>query len=118
MPASDPRFAVAIEKFDALNARDPNGKELLYAQRMTQWLHKLEPGASETVQLAARAQHLMRWAIPRNDYPKDRAGYLKWRTTLYDFHATKAAEALRDVGYDDAAVARVQSLIRKEKIKT
>ena len=30
MPASDPRFAVAIEKFDALNARDPNGKELLY----------------------------------------------------------------------------------------
>ena len=114
----DRRYETAIERFDALNARDPNGKEVLYAQRMTQWLARLEPGASEAVQLAARAQHLMRWSIPRTDYPKDRAGYLKWRTTLYDFHATKAAEVLRDVGYDEPTIARVQSLIRKEKIKT
>jgi len=59
----------------------------------------------------------MRWSIPREDYPKDRAGYLKWRTTLYDFHAEKAAEILRNVGYDDATIARVRSLIRKEKLK-
>ncbi len=124
--AEDVRFRFAIERFDAANALDPKltivdgvaqPKELVYARRMTQWLEKLDPNASEPLRLAARSQHLMRWSIPRGDYPKDRPGYLKWRTTLYDFHANKAAEILRDVGYDDATIARVRSLIRKEKLK-
>src|SRR4051812_30277363 len=59
----------AFARFGALNATDPNGKELLYAQRMMQWLDKLAPGASEPVRLAARGQHLMRWRIPRDSYP-------------------------------------------------
>lgn len=114
---NDERFIKAIQRFDALNAEDPIGKELPYSQRMSTWLEKLEPSAAEPLKLAARAQHLMRWKIPRDSYPKDRAGYLKWRTTLYDFHADRAAEVLRDVGYDEATIARVRSLIRKEKIK-
>ena len=127
MPPTDPRFAAAIARFDAANARDPNltivdgrpqPKELVYARRMTAWLERLEPDAPEPVRLAARSQHLMRWSIPRDAYPMDRPGYLKWRTTLYDFHAEKAGEILRDVGYDDATIARVQSLVRKQGIKT
>jgi len=127
MPSTDPRFAAALQRFDAANARDPNvtivdgqpqPKELVYAKRMTQWLNRLEPGASEAVQLAARSQHLMRWSIPRSAFPMDRPGYLKWRTTLYDFHAEKAGEILRKVGYDDATISRVQSLVRKQGIKT
>src|SRR4051812_11345330 len=84
---------------------------------MTAWLMKIEQDASEALLLAARAQHLMRWSIPRSQFPMDRAGYLQWRTTLYDFHADRAAEVMREVGYDDATIARVRSLIRKEKIK-
>src|SRR4051812_3711092 len=112
-PTDDPRFRLAIDRFDAANARDPNvtlvdgvaqPKELAYARRMTQWLDRLESKASVPLRLAARSQHLMRWSIPRSDYPMDRAGYLKWRTTLYDFHADKAAEILRDVGYDDVTI--------------
>ena len=127
MPSADPRFAAAFERFDAANARDPNvtivagqpqPKELVYAKRMTEWLNRLEPAASEAVQLAARSQHLMRWSIPRSEFPIDRPGYLKWRTTLYDFHAEKAGEILREVGYEDATIARVQSLVRKQGIKT
>ena len=113
-----PQFQSAIERFDALNAADPHGKELTYARRMTQWLEKLEPAASESLRLAARGQHLMRWKIPRESFPKDRAGYLRWRTTLYDFHADRAAEVLREGGYDDATIARVRSLIRKENLKS
>jgi hypothetical protein len=112
-----PRFTAAIERFDALNAQDPSGKEPTYARRMTQWLEKLSPDASEPLRLAARSQHLMRWQIPRDSFPMDRIGYLKWRTTLYDFHADKAADVLREVGYDNATIARVRSLIRKEKLK-
>jgi hypothetical protein len=124
---SDLRLQSALDRFDALNAQDPNTelveggpqpKELIYARRMTDWLHRLEPTASVALQLAARGQHLMRWHIPRETYPHDRAGYLRWRTTLYDFHADRAAEVLRDVGYDDAMIERVRSLIRKQHLKT
>jgi hypothetical protein len=48
----------------------------------------------------------------------DRPGYLKWRTTLYDFQAERAGEVLCEVGYDDDTIARVQSLVRKQGIKT
>jgi hypothetical protein len=125
--SNDPRFQLALDRFDALNAQDahtellegrPEPKELLYARRMTQWLQRLEPDASLALQLAARSQHLMRWRIPRDTFPKDRAGYIRWRTTLYDFHADRAAEVLRDVGYDDATIERVRSLIRKQNLKT
>lgn len=123
----DPRFNAALARFDAANAHDPNmtivdgcpqPKELIYARRMTAWLDRLAPNASEPLRLAARGQHLMRWSIPRDTFPIDRSGYLKWRTTLYDFHAGRAGEILREVGYDDETIARVQSLIRKQGIKT
>src|SRR5215204_1637932 len=127
MPPANSRFHAAIQRFDAANARDPNitvadgtpqPKQLVYARRITDWLSRLEPDASEAVQLAARSQHLMRWSIPRSDFPMDRAGYLKWRTTLYEFHAQKAGEILREVGYDDSTIVRVKSLVRKQGIKT
>ena len=124
---ADDRLKLAFDRLDALNAQDPNTelidgraepKELIYARRMTAWLLRLEPGASDALQLAARGQHLMRWQIPRESFPRDRAGYLRWRTTLCDFHADRAAEVLREVGYDDATVERVRSLIRKQDLKT
>src|SRR5260221_13458894 len=101
------RFQRAIERFDAANAQDPNRvvveggehpKELRYAQRMTRWLERLEPQASEALRLAARSQHIRRWTIPRSAYPMDRAGYHRWRTDLARFHAETAGEILREVG--------------------
>lgn len=126
MTADPKRFQTAIARLDAANAEDPNietvdgvahPKELLYAQRMTAWLDRLAPDASEALRLAARAQHIRRWAIPRRDYPMTRTGYLKWRTALYRFHADTAGDVLREVGYDDATIAAVQSLLRKERLK-
>jgi hypothetical protein len=119
-------FQLAIKRFDALNAQDPNvetaggvaqPKELLYAQRMTEWLDRLAPDASEPLRLAARCQHIQRWHIPRSSYPMDRAGYHRWRTDLGTFHAETAGRALREVGYDEATIARVRSLVRKERLK-
>ena len=121
------RFESAIARIDAANAQDPNRTtvdgveqphELHYARRMTEWLERLAPGASEALRLAVRCQHLCRWVIPRSQFPMTRAGYHTWRTTLARFHADKAAEILREVGYDEATVARVQSLVRKEGLNT
>ena len=120
-------FAHAFERIDAANAQDPNRTtvdgtarphELHYGRRMTEWLGRLEPGASDALRLAVRCQHLCRWMIPRAQYPMDRAGYLKWRVDLGRFHAERAGQILRDVGYDEPTVRRVQSLVRKEGLKT
>lgn len=118
------RFLTAIRRFDEENAADPNRevaegisqpRELLYAIRLTDWVLRLQPDASESLRLAARCQHICRWAIPRDAYPMDRIGYLKWRAELKKFHAAKAGQILREIGYDEATVAQVQALNLKKE---
>jgi hypothetical protein len=117
------RFERAIQRFDEENSRDPNvetvngvarPRELVYAERLTAWVLRLKPDASEELRLAARCQHLCRWMIPRDTYERTKAGYLRWRTELKKFHAQKAGEVLREVGYPDDAIARVQALNLKK----
>jgi hypothetical protein len=121
------RFELALRRFDEENGRDPNSeivdgmphpRELIYAHRLTGWVLKLSPNASEELRLAARCQHLCRWKIPRNSYPMTRPGYLKWRADLKRFHAERAGEILREVGYPDAVIARVQDLNLKKNFPT
>jgi hypothetical protein len=117
------RFERAIQKFDAANSRDPNRetvdgtsqpRELAYAKWLTEWVLKLSPDASEALRLAAGSQHICRWEIPRNSYPMTRAGYLQWRAELKKFHAQRAGDILREAGYDDAMIRRVQDLNLKK----
>lgn len=117
------RFQKAVTLIDEENARDPNtdlldGKpvprELLYAQRLTDWLLRLEPNASEALQLAGRSQHIARWKIPRSSYPEGRAAYLRWRNDLKRFHANLTSDILRRAGYDDPAIDRVRALNLKQ----
>ena len=111
---------------DAFNRADPNHetvagkqypKELLYAERMTAWLERLTPDASEELQLAARSQHIGRWTIPRSDYPMDRRGYHQWRTALARCHAQTAREIMQATGYDEPTIARVENLLKKTHLK-
>jgi hypothetical protein len=124
---ADARFEQAIEAIDAANADDPHTievrgevrpKELAHAALMTEWLARLDPNADEAQRLAARAHHLRRWTLPRASYPDGRAAYLRWRTALKKQHAEEVAAILADVGYDDATIARVQRIIRKEGLGT
>jgi len=43
-----------------------------------------------------------------------RAGYLKWRADLKKFHAQRAGEILREAGYDEIVIRRVQDLNLKK----
>lgn len=120
-------YQAAIAAFDRANSEDPNKdtadgkqypKELLYAQRMTEMQQRYAPEASEAVKLAVRAQHIQRWKIPRSDYAMDKPGYMLWRTTLYKFHAQTAGTLMKEVGYDDEMIGRVQSIVSKKELKT
>jgi hypothetical protein len=112
-------FATAVRRFDEENSRDPNQedgqpRELLYAHRLTNWVLKLRPDASEALRLAARCQHICRWQSPRENYPMTRPGYLKWRADLKKFHAEKSGTILREAGYDETMISRVQDLNLKK----
>jgi hypothetical protein len=116
-------FAKALARFDAENALDPNlegddgvqhPRELLYARRLTDWVLKLAPDASESLRLAARCQHLCRWMIPRETYPMTRAGYLRWRNDLKQFHAQRSAGILRESGYGEDMIDKVRDLNLKK----
>lgn len=85
-------------------------RELVYAERLTDWVLKLSPDAPEELKLAARCQHICRWMIPRDQYERTKPGYLRWRNELKKFHAQKTGEILREVGYDEETIARVQAL--------
>ncbi len=120
------RFETAIALIDKANSEDINTyqvkgmdypKELLYSQRMTRKLLQFNPNASKALQIAARAQHICRWKIPRDQYPMDRVGYLKWRETLKKMHGELTADILKQVGYDDEFTNRVKSIILKKLIK-
>ena len=124
--ADDELFKTAIALIDAANREDPNTeqaegeswpKELLYSQRMSDMLARYAPDADDPMKLAIRAQHVQRWKSARSDFPEGRQGYLQWRTGLYRFHAETAGSLLREAGYDEAVVERVQKAVGKRALK-
>jgi hypothetical protein len=121
------RFTRALAAFDRANAGDPSRelvsgverpRELVQAERLSAWVERLEPDASEALRLAARCQHLERWKIPRSSHPEGRVGYLQWRTQLGRFHADRAAEILRAAGYGDELVDRVRRINLKQGLRS
>ncbi|GAB7255842.1 DUF4202 domain-containing protein [Polaribacter sp. OB-PA-B3] len=120
------KFETAIALIDKKNAEDPNiysssgldyPKELLYSQRMSRKLLQFNSNASKALQIAARAQHICRWVIPRNEFPMDRVGYLKWRETLKKMHAKTTVDILQTVGFNEQFINRVEKIILKKLIK-
>ena len=120
------QFRQVIQKFDAVHRQDPrkvtvNGKQitwsLLYHRRLTYWIRRLEPNASKALLIAARCQHLSRWNLPRDDYPKGRSGYKNWRKNAAKVHAQEAAKILREVGYKETIIGRLQELLQKVHLK-
>jgi len=122
---ADDRFQRVVAAFDALNDEDPvrendagiaRSRLVVQAERLARWVERLDPAPSEALRLAAHCQHLERWKIPRTDFPEGRVGYLRWRTRLGQFHATRAAEVMRQEGYDEDVISGVDAIVRKQGI--
>ena len=126
MPPKQSTYDKALALIDAANGEDPNlvnadgkdwPKELLYSERMTDMLGRFNPDADDAMKLAIRSQHIERWKSPRNAYPMDRIGYLKWRKDLYKIQANTAAKLLLEAGCDDEEISRVRNAVAKKNIK-
>ena len=110
---------------DDANKKDPRlvpsgqgdvPKELLYGQRMTEVLTEFAPEATELVRIACRGQHIERWTIARSEFPMTKAGYLKWRTTLNQFHQERIAEILEELQYPTEVIEQVQECMNKKNL--
>jgi hypothetical protein len=109
-------YEQACLAIDRANREDPAGHELPYSERMVGWVGSLAPRATPVLLLAARAQHIRRWTIPRAGFPEGRSGYLKWRETLKKFHAETLAEIMKEAGYDGLSIEKArQILLRKNQ---
>lgn len=100
--------------------RTPDGRpaELVYADRMESWVARLVPAAPPILRLAARCQHLERWSVPRATFPEGKAGYLKWRQSLYKKQADRAQELLLAAGVPSNNADEAAAWVSKSAMKT
>lgn len=126
MNNSSERLDAVFEKIDTANADDPrqvdvdgaaHPYEQLYSARMRETLMRVYPEASELLQIAAYAQHIRRWDIPRDEYPTGRDGYNKWRRAVREHHADEITKILSAEGYDENDIAHICHLIQKHQLK-
>ena len=126
MTSSRAHFEAVIRDIDASNGDDPRRimvdgverpYEVVYSERMSARLGAMYPDASKLLRIAARAQHIRRWDIPRNRYPEGRNGYNHWRKACREHHAALIGGIMQRHGYDAAASGRVGMLIKKEQLK-
>ena len=111
------RLQQAFALIDAANSADPAGQAELYGKRMSATLERFAPDAAEALRIAARAQHIERWMIPRSDYPEGRIAYLTWRKELQKLHAKRAGDIMAACGYAQDVIDRTGSLLKKERLK-
>lgn len=115
--SQDPRQVTPPTTTTDTTEPTPIPYELHYANKMTKYLTQRLPNASETLQLAIRAQHLRRWEVPRDTYPKTKPGYYAWRSYLQKRQAEIVQQMCLDSGYSAADAGRVAALVRKEGLK-
>jgi hypothetical protein len=121
IPMSD-RLQCSLQAIDAANARDPTHDagepaEFIYGRRMSEALAAFAPGATEPLRIAVRGQHIERWLSPRRAFPEGKAGYFGWRNAAKKRHAERLGQIMAACGYDEAVIARVGTLARKEQLR-
>lgn len=118
-------YEAAIAAIDASNAADPTivvvrgtsqPLALVHGLLASEWVARLHGDADDTLLLAARAHHLRRWELPRAQYEPGKAGYLRWKRDQRQRHARDVGELLAAVGYDSVTIARVQALVRRDRL--
>jgi len=117
-------YAQARTLVDAAHAADPKRTddnrpaELVYADRMEAWVARAAAEPTPLLRLAARCQHLERWSVPRTNFPDGKAGYLKWRQSLYRKQADRAKELLLQAGVALTEADDVATWVSKSAMKT
>jgi tRNAThr (cytosine32-N3)-methyltransferase len=103
---------------DPKRAGDGRPAELVYAERMENWVARVAAEPISLLRLAARCQHLERWSVPRASFPDGKVGYLSWRKSLYAKQAERARTLLLEAGVAENEAAEVATWVAKNGLKT
>ncbi|MEP3047024.1 MAG: DUF4202 domain-containing protein [Roseibium sp.] len=111
-----------LRAIDEANSADPKSEDgqptaKLYGLRMSEEANRLFPNASDTLQIAARGQHVERWVLERKSYPEGKVGYHAWRRDLAKHHASRVANFMSEAGYSEEDIAAAERMLHKEGIK-
>ncbi|KAJ9612222.1 hypothetical protein H2200_003819 [Cladophialophora chaetospira] len=121
-----PDLDKALTLIDTAHKEDPNKVEVNggtipyefhYAEMMIKYLTLHTPDANPLLVTAARAQHFRRWEVPRDSYPRTKAGYFAWRTFLKKRQAEQVKEICLHCSYSEDEASKVAALIAKEELK-
>ena len=111
-------FTKVLGALDRMHATDPSGRELGYANRMSEKLQILVTAPSEALRIAVCAQHLERWRYPRDAFPMGRNGYLRWRQDAAHRQADAVGELLASLEVEISTTRRIQDLMLKKRLKS
>jgi hypothetical protein len=105
----------AIDEAHAADPDRPGGRagEAEYADRVEDWVLRLVPAPSPALRLAARAQHLERWVVGRQEFPEGRGGYLRWRSAVHERQGRRVREILGAAGVAPEIAERAARLVAK-----
>jgi Domain of unknown function (DUF4202) len=108
----------ARRAIDEAHGADPDRRqgrpvEAEYADRIEAWVRRLVHAPSPALRLAARAQHLERWALGRREFPEGRGGYLRWRSAVHERQGRRVREILAGTGVAPGIAERVALLVAK-----
>jgi hypothetical protein len=115
MNGAEQKAWALIDAAHAADTRTVEGKpyEIVYADRLLAWVRRLVPEPEPALVLAARAQHLERWAIPRDAHPPGRGGYLRWRSEVHRRQGQRVRELMSAAGVGAELAERVATLVAK-----
>ena len=129
-PPTEEQVRRILERIDAIHAASPAREgspapgqvldEREYCVQVERWVRLLwEVGSGRGTELpvvlllAARAQHLERYAIQRSSQPKGRVGYLTWRTQVKARQGARIEQLLGGGCFSEKLVERVRGLVSK-----
>lgn len=64
---------------------------------------------SDELLIAARGQHVRRWAMPRSSYAEGRAPYLKWREDLKKMSTMTVIDFMKEEGFGPHACEKART---------
>lgn len=123
-PLSPASLDALRARFFAMHAEDPrtrvhDGRQapesVVYHQRLEAHLARVITDPEDALRVAAMAQHVRRWEIPRSDHPLGHAGYHAWRKAASRHHVTIVEGVLEDAGLA-ALFPRVRALLLKANL--
>jgi hypothetical protein len=106
-----PIYEAFVERVRRVHGEDPKGAAERYHATLVSYLEELVEAPSEALLIAGWCQHVRRWTLSRDAYPRTTAGYRRWRSELGRRHAETARELALEVGFPEEIAARAGQII-------